>query len=87
MQNYNNGYWMSNRMMRQLDISTVPTSHFMQRVMKVKLKVHSITLYNINKALEIKDIQEKSIENMIPNRYHNILPVFGKVVAQTLTLH
>jgi hypothetical protein len=24
---------------------------------------------------------------MIPNRYHNILPVFGKVVAQTLTLH
>jgi hypothetical protein len=54
---------------------------------KEKLKVYVITLYKINKVLEVKDLQEKPLEQLIPKEYHEFLPLFDKVIAERLALH
>jgi hypothetical protein len=41
----------------------------------------------INKALGIKDLQEKPLEEVIPKKYHEFIPVFSKVVVETLPPH
>ena len=43
-----------------------------------------VTLYEINKALEIKGQQKKSLEQLIPKDYHDFLPLFDKVIAKKL---
>jgi cyclopropane fatty-acyl-phospholipid synthase-like methyltransferase len=49
--------------------------------------VYAVTLYKINKALDIKDLQEKLLEQLIPKKYHDFLPPFDKVIAERLPLH
>jgi hypothetical protein len=71
----------------KLDICAVATSPFMKRVKKERLKVYAVTLYEINKALGIKDLQEKSLEEFIPKEFHEFLPLFSKVIAETLLPH
>jgi hypothetical protein len=57
---------------------------FIRRNKKKKLKVYMVTLYEINKALEIKDFQEKLQEQLIPKEYHEFLPLFNKVISEKL---
>ena len=71
----------------KLDIWAVVVSPFMRRIKKEKLKVYAITLYEINKALGIKDLQEKPLEEVIPKEYHEFLPLFSKVIAEALLPH
>jgi hypothetical protein len=52
-----------------------------------KLRVYAVTIYDINKALEIKDFQEKPLEPIIPKEYHEFLPLFDKVIAERLPPH
>jgi hypothetical protein len=50
------------------------------------LKVYALTLYEINKPLGIKDLQENPLEEVIPKEYHEFLPLFCKSHRQkTLT--
>jgi hypothetical protein len=41
---------------------------------KEKQTVYVVTLYEINKALEVKDLQEKPMEQLIPEEYHEFCP-------------
>jgi hypothetical protein len=66
----------------KLDICVVAASSFMRQIKKEKLKVYAVTLYEINKALGIKDLQEKPLEEVIPKEYHEFLPLFSKVIAK-----
>jgi hypothetical protein len=69
----------------KLDICPIAAAPFMIRNKKEKLKVYAVTLYEINKALEIKDLQETPLEQLIPKKYHEFLPLFDKVIAERLT--
>ena len=71
----------------KLDICTVAASPFMRRIKNEKLKVYTVTLYEINKALGTKDPQGKPLEEVIPKEYHKFPPLFSKVIAETLPLH
>jgi hypothetical protein len=71
----------------KLDICTVAASPFIRRIKKEKLKVYAVTLYEVNKALGIKDLQEKPLEEVIPKEYQEFLPLFSKVIAETLPPH
>ena len=37
--------------------------------------------------MELKDLQEKPLEQLIPKEYHEFLPLFDKVVAEKLPPH
>jgi hypothetical protein len=54
---------------------------------KGKTQGYAVTLYEINKALEAKDLQEKPLEEIIPKEYYKFLPLFIKVIAEMLRLH
>jgi hypothetical protein len=71
----------------KLDICTVAALPCVRRVKGEKPKVYAITLYEINKALGIKDLQEKPLEEVIPKEYHEFQPLFSKVITETLPLH
>jgi hypothetical protein len=62
----------------------VAASPFVRKIRREKLKVYAITLYEINKALGIKDLQEISLEEIIPKENNEVLPLFSKVIAETL---
>jgi hypothetical protein len=68
----------------KLDICAVAAATFIRRNKKKKLKVYMVTLYEINKALEIEDFQEKLQEQLIPKEYHEFLPLFDKVISEKL---
>jgi hypothetical protein len=44
---------------QKLDICEVGASPFVRRIRREKVKVFAVTLYEINKALGITDLQEK----------------------------
>ena len=45
------------------------------------------SLYDINKAIEAKDLKERPQEEIIPKQYHEFLPLFSKVLADKLPPH
>jgi len=50
---------------------------FFREVKKGKLKIFKASLYDINKAIEAKDLKQHPLEEIIPNQYHEFLPVFS----------
>jgi hypothetical protein len=70
-----------------LDICAIAASPFMRRIKKEKLNVYAMTLYEINQALGIQDLQEKPLEEVIPKEYHEFLPLFSKVIPEILPPH
>jgi hypothetical protein len=48
------------------------------------LKVYVVTLYKINSALELKDLQDRPWTEVISNDYHEFLPLFDKVIVERL---
>jgi hypothetical protein len=68
----------------KLDICAVAALPFIRQIKKEKLKVYAVTLYEINKALGNKDLQEKHLEEVIRQEYHEFLPLFSKVITKTL---
>jgi len=55
--------------------------------MNGKLKVFEASLYDINKAIEAKDLKERPLEEIIPIQYHEFQPLFHKVLADRLPPH
>jgi len=45
------------------------------------------SLYDINKAIEAKDLKERPLEEIAPKQYHEFLPLFNKVLADHLPPH
>jgi len=52
-----------------------------------KLKAFTASLYDINKAIEAKDLKERPLEEIIPKQYHEFLPLCKTVLAECLPPH
>jgi hypothetical protein len=52
---------------------------FFRTVKKGKLMIFKASLYDINKAIEVKDLKERPLEEIVPKQYHEFLPLFNKV--------
>ena len=46
-----------------------------------------VTLYEMNKVLEQKDLQEKPLVEDISKEYHEFLPLFNKFTTEQLLPH
>jgi hypothetical protein len=60
---------------------------FLHAARKEKLQVFSLSLYEINKALDRKTVEEGRLEDLIPEEYHDFLPLFEEVAARQLPPH
>jgi hypothetical protein len=54
---------------------------FFRTVQWGKLTIFKALLYDINKAIEAKDLREKPLEEVILRQYHEFLPLFSKVLS------
>ena len=52
-----------------------------------KLRVFSLSLYEINRALEHKKLDEEGIKGLVPREYHDLLPLFTEAAASELLPH
>jgi hypothetical protein len=52
---------------------------FFRTVKKEILHVFKTLLYDINKAIEAKDLKECPLEEIVPEQYHEFLPLFNTV--------
>jgi hypothetical protein len=55
-----------------------------RRNKKKKLTVYTLTIYEINIALGIKDLQDKPLQQLISKKYHEFLPHLDKVMDERL---
>jgi hypothetical protein len=60
---------------------------FFRTVKKGRLTVFKASLYDINKAIEAKDLKERPLEEIIPEQYHEFLLLFNMVLADRLPPH
>jgi hypothetical protein len=60
---------------------------FFRTVKKGKLTIFEASLYDINKPIEAKDLKERPLEEIVPEQYHEFLPLFNKVLADRLPPH
>jgi len=60
---------------------------FFRTVKQGKLTIFKASLYDINKAIEAKDLKEEPLERVIPKQYHEFLLLFSKVLADRLPPH
>jgi len=59
-------------------------SSFFRTVKNGQLRVFKAYLYDIDKALEAKDLEERPLEEIVPEQYPEFLPLFSKVLADRL---
>jgi len=62
-------------------------SSFFWTVKKGKLKVSRASLNDINKAIEANDLKGRPLEEIVPEQYHEFLPLFDTVLADCLPPH
>jgi len=62
-------------------------SSFFRTVKMGMLTIFKASLYDINKAIEAKDLKERPLEEIVPEQYHEFLPLFRKVLADRLPLY
>ena len=60
---------------------------FCRTACKGRLLVFKAFLYNIIIPIEDKDLKKHPLEEIIPKQYHEVLPLFSKVVADRLLPH
>lgn len=54
---------------------------FFHTVKNGRLTVFEASLYNINKAVEAKDLKERPFQEIVPKQYHEFLPLLSKVLV------
>jgi len=59
----------------------VKGSSSFRTVNKGKLTVYKASLYDINTAIEAKDLKARPLEEIVPKQYHEYLRLFIKVLA------
>jgi transposase InsO family protein len=77
---------------RPLDIAVISAASFRRLATNKKqrygqLQLFSLSLYEINKALERKAIDEGDLRSLVPQQYHEFLPLFSETVANRLPPH
>jgi len=60
---------------------------FFRTVKKEKLTVFNASLYDIKKAIEVKDLTEHPVEEIVPEQYHEFSPQFIKVLVDSFPPH
>jgi hypothetical protein len=60
---------------------------FFRTVKRGKHTLINASFNDINKAIENKECQEKPLEEVFPKQYHELLPLFGTVLADKLPPH
>jgi len=58
-----------------------------EQLRKELLNVFKASLYDINKAIEARDLKEPPLEEIVPVQYHEFLPLFNTVSADRLPPH
>jgi len=69
------------------DIGMLNGVSFFRTVKKVRLTVLTASLYEINQAIEATGLKECPLEQIVPEQYHEFLPVFNEVLADRLPPH
>ena len=67
--------------------SMVGAASFVRSAKREKLQILSTSLYELNRSLDRKTIEEGKLEELIPEEYHNFLPLFSEIVARELPPH
>jgi len=65
----------------QGNIVMLKGASFFRTVKKGKLTIFRASIYDINKAIEVKDLRERPLEEVVPKQYHKFLPLFSKVLV------
>jgi len=60
---------------------------FFRTVKKGRLAVFKASLYDINKAIEAKDLKERPFKEIVPEQYHEFILLFSTVLADRLPPH
>jgi len=69
------------------NIVKLNVASFFRTVRKGRLTVFKALEYDINKAIEAKDLKERPLEEIVPKQYHEFLPLFNNVFADRLPPH
>jgi hypothetical protein len=69
------------------DIVMFNKASFLRAVKKGRLMVFKASLYDINKAIEAKDLKQWLLEEIVPKRYYEFLPLLNKLLADRLPPH
>src|SRR6266705_1362592 len=72
---------------KPIRINAVGAGCFAWHAKKEKLKVLSLSLYEINKALNREAIKDLDLKEVVPEEYQDFLPLFDEVVARELPPH
>jgi hypothetical protein len=54
---------------------------------KERLQIFALSLYDVNRALDRKKIDEGDLKDLVPAEYHEFLPLFSEAVANQLPPH
>ena len=60
---------------------------FFRTVQKENLKVFKASLHDIDKVIEAKDLMDRPLEEIVPEQYHEFLPLINKVLADCRPPH
>jgi hypothetical protein len=60
---------------------------FFHVVKKGKLTVFKVSLYNINKAIQAKDLKKRPLEEIVLEQYHELRQLICKMLADRLPPH
>ena len=76
-----------------ITVSMVAAAPFVRQVKRNKLKIFSLSLYEINKALACEKVakatgsETANLKEIVPVDYHEFLPLFDEVIARELPPH
>jgi len=69
------------------DVVMFNGASFFWTVNKEKLTGFKVSLQDLNKAIDAKDLKERPLEEVVHKQYYKFLPVFNKVLADRLPPH
>ena len=72
---------------RSIKINLIGAVPFIRQIRKDKSQVLSLSLFEINKALDREAIKGVDLKTAIPQEYLDLLPLFDEVVARKLPPH
>jgi len=70
-----------------IHIAAVGATSFRRTAYRKRLAVFSLSLYEINKALNPTSVEKEVLTKLIPEEYHEFLPLFSEVEASALPPH
>jgi hypothetical protein len=71
----------------QGNIAMLNGASFFCTVKNRRLTVFKASLYDINSAIVAKDLKERSLQEIVPEQYHEFLSLFNKVLTDRLPPH